>query len=228
MLPQCTEEDHDDKQDLIKAKVLMSDVAASINESKRRKDIVDKYRSEETDKTLTRKIAKFSMHSLNKKSNRYVHFTLSLHFIRISSVSTYLKVLKICNGLTFAGLVRSSSPNWASTVRLKTTSFWSTRGNSTIWSRRWKTLSGLWESSTTSSTMSSSVSSTSLTTLQVAARLFFSPVLRHQEQQNFRNLEFRREILEFSEISFQFDGGNLEFPLSLEEKSCIWAKKPWV
>ena len=30
---------------------------------------VDKYRSEE-DKTLTRKIAKFSMHSLNKKSNR--------------------------------------------------------------------------------------------------------------------------------------------------------------
>ena len=70
----------------------MSDVAASINESKRRKDIgelrsdnaaylrtvwnynlpslsVDKYRSEE-DKTLTRKIAKFSMHSLNKKSNR--------------------------------------------------------------------------------------------------------------------------------------------------------------
>ena len=79
MLPQCTEEDHDDKQDLIKAKVLMSDVAASINESKRRKDIVDKYRSEETDKTLTRKIAKFSMHSLNKKSNRYcVHFALCL------------------------------------------------------------------------------------------------------------------------------------------------------
>ena len=45
---------------------------------------------------------------------------------------------------------------------------------------------------------------------------FFSPVLRHQEQQNIRNLEFRREILEFSEISFHFDGGNLEFPLSLE------------
>ena len=36
---QCTEDDHLDKQDLIKAKVLMSDVAASINESKRRKDI---------------------------------------------------------------------------------------------------------------------------------------------------------------------------------------------
>ena len=53
---------------------------------------------------------------------------------------------------------------------------------------------------------------------------FFSPVLRLQEQQNFRNLEFRREILEFSKKSFHFDGGNLDFPLSLEEKSCILAK----
>ena len=48
---------------------------------------------------------------------------------------------------------------------------------------------------------------------------FFSPILRLQQQQNFRNLEFRREVLEFSEKSFHFDGGNLEFPLSLEEKS---------
>ena len=55
---------------------------------------------------------------------------------------------------------------------------------------------------------------------------FFSPVLQHQEQQNFRNFEFRREILEFNKISFHFDGRNLEFPLSFEEKSCIWAKKP--
>ena len=47
----------------------------------------------------------------------------------------------------------------------------------------------------------------------------FSPVLRFQDQQNFRNLEFRREILEFSQKSFHFDGGNLESPLSLEEKS---------
>ena len=46
---------------------------------------------------------------------------------------------------------------------------------------------------------------------------FFSPILRLQEQQNFRNLEFRREILEFSKKSFHFDGGNLEFPLSLED-----------
>ena len=60
----------------------------------------------------------------------------------------------------------------------------------------------------------------------VLCQAFFSPVLRHQEQQNFRNLEFRREILEFSEISFHFDGGNLEFPLSLEEKYCFLAKNP--
>ena len=48
---------------------------------------------------------------------------------------------------------------------------------------------------------------------------FFAPILRFREQQNFRNLEFRREILEFSKKSFHFHGGNLEFPLSLEEKS---------
>ena len=57
---------------------------------------------------------------------------------------------------------------------------------------------------------------------------FFSPFLRFQEQQNFRIFEFRREILEFSEKSFHFDGGNLEFPLSLEEKFCFLAKTPWV
>ena len=48
---------------------------------------------------------------------------------------------------------------------------------------------------------------------------FLSLILRLQEQQNFRNLEFRREILEFSKKSFHFHGGNLEFPLSLEQKS---------
>ena len=48
---------------------------------------------------------------------------------------------------------------------------------------------------------------------------FFSPILRLRDQKNFRNLEFRREILEFRKKSFHFHGGNLEFPLSLEEKS---------
>ena len=50
---------------------------------------------------------------------------------------------------------------------------------------------------------------------------FFSPIFRLQEQQNFRNLEFSKK-------SFHFDGGNLEFPLSLEEKSWFWVKNPWV
>ena len=36
---QCTEEDHGDKEDLRKAVTIMADVAAFINESKRRKDI---------------------------------------------------------------------------------------------------------------------------------------------------------------------------------------------
>ena len=47
----------------------MADVAAFINESKRRKDIVDKYKTEE-EKTLTRKISKLNMHSIGKKSSR--------------------------------------------------------------------------------------------------------------------------------------------------------------
>ena len=51
------------------------------------------------------------------------------------------------------------------------------------------------------------------------SQAFFSPILRLQAQQNFRNLEFRREILEFRQNSFHFDGGNLENSLSLDEKS---------
>ena len=50
--------------------------------------------------------------------------------------------------------------------------------------------------------------------------------LQLQHQQNFQNLELRREILELvSEKSFHFEWGNLKFPLSLEEKSCFLAKK---
>ncbi len=47
----------------------MSDIAAFINDSKRRKDIVDKYRHVE-DKTITRKISRLNMHSIGKKSSR--------------------------------------------------------------------------------------------------------------------------------------------------------------
>ena len=47
----------------------------------------------------------------------------------------------------------------------------------------------------------------------------FSPILQLQAQKNYRNLEFRREILEFRKKYFDFHGANLEISLSLEEKS---------
>jgi len=68
-LLKCTENDHQDKNDLKEAMTIMSDVAAFINESKRKKDIVEKYKAEE-DTTLSRKICKFNMHSIGKKSSR--------------------------------------------------------------------------------------------------------------------------------------------------------------
>ena len=71
----------------------MADVAAFINESKRRKDIVDKYKTEE-EKTLTRKISKLNMHSIGKKSTRIGQRFLSSIGIE-SSVSTYTEHLYI-------------------------------------------------------------------------------------------------------------------------------------
>ena len=47
----------------------MSDIAAFINETKRKKDIVEKYKAGE-DNSLTRKISKINMHSIGKKSTR--------------------------------------------------------------------------------------------------------------------------------------------------------------
>ena len=68
-LLKCTEEEDEDKKDLREAVTLMSDVAAFINETKRKKDIVEKYKSEE-ETTLSRKISKLSIHSIGKKSSR--------------------------------------------------------------------------------------------------------------------------------------------------------------
>eukprot|EP00092_Neocalanus_flemingeri_P059232 GFUD01070744.1.p1 GENE.GFUD01070744.1~~GFUD01070744.1.p1 ORF type:complete len:905 (+),score=202.84 GFUD01070744.1:37-2751(+) len=68
-LLKCTENDHQDKNDLKEAVTIMSDVAAFINETKRKKDIVEKYKAEE-DTTLSRKISKLNMHSIGKKSSR--------------------------------------------------------------------------------------------------------------------------------------------------------------
>ena len=83
---QCTEHESEDREDLIEAVNIMADVAAFINESKRRKDIVDKYKTEE-EKTLTRKISKLNMHSIGKKSTRIGQRFLSSIGIE-SSVST--------------------------------------------------------------------------------------------------------------------------------------------
>ena len=68
-LLKCTEEEDEDKKDLREAVALMSDVAAFINETKRKKDIVEKYKTEE-ETTLSRKISKINMHSIGKKSSR--------------------------------------------------------------------------------------------------------------------------------------------------------------
>ena len=87
---QCTEHESEDREDLIEAVNIMADVAAFINESKRRKDIVDKYKTEE-EKTLTRKISKLNMHSIGKKSTRIGQRFLSSIGIE-SSVSTKLQM----------------------------------------------------------------------------------------------------------------------------------------
>ena len=64
-----TDDDHCDKSQLREAVTLMSDIAAFINETKRKKDIVEKYKAGE-DNSLSRKISKFNMHSIGKKSSR--------------------------------------------------------------------------------------------------------------------------------------------------------------
>ena len=41
-----------------------------------------------------------------------------------------------------------------------------------------------------------------------------------------KTLSLGEKSLSLAKKSFHFDGGNLKFPLSLEEKSYFWAKKP--
>ena len=68
-LLKSTDDDHSDKAGLREAVIVMGDIAAFINETKRRKDIVEKYKTGE-DSSLSRKISKFNMHSIGKKSSR--------------------------------------------------------------------------------------------------------------------------------------------------------------
>ncbi|XP_067655097.1 dynamin-binding protein-like [Haliotis asinina] len=64
-----TEDDHKDKQEIVKAINAMTDVATAINEYKRRKDLVFKYKKD-SDQRFSEKIAKFNFHSIRKKSSR--------------------------------------------------------------------------------------------------------------------------------------------------------------
>lgn len=70
-LDKSTEAGHPDKPMLARAMAEMSDVATSINECKRRKDLVCKYRTEPGDSTLSRRLAKLNLHSVLKKSSRF-------------------------------------------------------------------------------------------------------------------------------------------------------------
>ncbi|XP_060066478.1 dynamin-binding protein-like [Ylistrum balloti] len=69
-LAKTTEENHKDKLELLNAINSMTDVATAINEYKRRKDLVYKYKKV-TDETLGDKLAKLSLHSLRKKGSRF-------------------------------------------------------------------------------------------------------------------------------------------------------------
>lgn len=69
-LVKCTDDSHLDKKVLSKAVELMTDVATAINEFKRRKDLVFKYRKS-ADTSLSTRISKFTLHSILKKSSRF-------------------------------------------------------------------------------------------------------------------------------------------------------------
>ncbi|GFR63555.1 dynamin-binding protein-like [Elysia marginata] len=64
-----TEPDHPDKVDIMDAIKAMTDVAKAINEYKRRKDLVYKYKKS-SDQSFSDKISKLNLHSIKKKSSR--------------------------------------------------------------------------------------------------------------------------------------------------------------
>ncbi|XP_077978836.1 uncharacterized protein LOC144434256 [Glandiceps talaboti] len=68
-LIKVTEDGHGDKHNLLTAINTMTDVASAINEFKRRKDLVLKYRKSDSD-TISNKLGKLNLHSIKKKSQR--------------------------------------------------------------------------------------------------------------------------------------------------------------
>ncbi|XP_061166815.1 dynamin-binding protein-like [Saccostrea echinata] len=66
----ATEDDHPDKKEILTAINAMTDVASAINEYKRRKDLVFKYKKV-SDESFGDKLAKLSFHTIKKKGSRF-------------------------------------------------------------------------------------------------------------------------------------------------------------
>ncbi|KAM4524531.1 dynamin-binding protein isoform 4-T4 [Odontesthes bonariensis] len=81
----ATPESHHDRSHLSKAAHAIKDINVNINEYKRRKDLVVKYRKGDED-TFIDKISKLSMHSIIKKSNR-----VSSHLKHLTGISPQIK-----------------------------------------------------------------------------------------------------------------------------------------
>ncbi|KAJ3608407.1 hypothetical protein NHX12_025454 [Muraenolepis orangiensis] len=80
-----TPEGHPDRAQLSRALLAIKEINVNINEHKRRKDLVMKYRKGDED-TLIDKISKLSMHSIIKKSNR-----VSSHIKHLTGISPQIK-----------------------------------------------------------------------------------------------------------------------------------------
>ncbi|XP_076007989.1 dynamin-binding protein isoform X2 [Genypterus blacodes] len=81
----ATPESHHDRLQLTKALQAVKEINVNINEFKRRKDLVVKYRKGDED-TFIDKISKLSMHSIIKKSNR-----VSSHLKHLTGISPQIK-----------------------------------------------------------------------------------------------------------------------------------------
>ncbi|XP_064177299.1 dynamin-binding protein isoform X2 [Anguilla rostrata] len=81
----ATPEAHHDRKQLAEALRSIKEINVNINEYKRRKDLVVKYRKADED-TLIEKISKLSMHSIIKKSNR-----VSSHLKQLTGISPQIK-----------------------------------------------------------------------------------------------------------------------------------------
>ncbi|XP_077056701.1 dynamin-binding protein isoform X7 [Siphateles boraxobius] len=81
----ATPESHHDRKQLAEAVMSIKEINVNINEYKRRKDLVVKYRKVDEDRLID-KISKLSMHSIIKKSNR-----VSSHLKHLTGISPQIK-----------------------------------------------------------------------------------------------------------------------------------------